>query len=119
MSLDVTLNVKYHVSYDNCGTWEEKEDEVFWKNITHNLSTMAKHADLHEACWSPYEIGNKAGDILPYLKKGLEKLKAKPKYFKQYNAKNGWGLYEHLVSFVEEYIEACEKYPDAIISISV
>jgi hypothetical protein len=34
------------------------------------------------------------------------------------NPENGWGTYEHLVKFVEEYILACDKYPESTIDIS-
>ena len=44
MSLDVTLKRKYHVSYDGGKTLEEREEEVYWANITHNLGEMAKRA---------------------------------------------------------------------------
>jgi hypothetical protein len=41
-----------------------------------------------------------------------------PERFEVYDSPNGWGLYEHFVPFVEAYLEACEKYPDAEVSVS-
>lgn len=95
------------------------EIEVFDRNITHNLTTMADKAGIYYALWRPEEKGWKfAKDVVPALEKGLKKLKAKPKYFEKFNAENGWGLYEHFVPFVEEVLEACKKYPNADIYVS-
>ena len=38
MGLDVSLMRTFHVSYDNCKTWEEKVETVYDNNITHNLN---------------------------------------------------------------------------------
>ncbi len=96
-----------------------QETEVFWKNITHNLGTMADKAGIYYALWRPEEKGYKiASDIIPILEKGLADLKARPKYFEKFNASNGWGTYEHFVPWVEEVLEGCKEFPDAKISIS-
>lgn len=96
-----------------------KTKEVFWANITHNLNTMAEKAGIYQACWRPEEINCKfAKDIIPLLKKGLEELKSKPDYFKQFDAENGWGTYKQFVPWVEKYLKACEENPDAIINVS-
>ncbi len=119
MSLDVSLMRKYHVSYDNGKTLEEKEEEVFDANITHNLGKMADEAGIYEACWRPEEIGAmKAKDILPLLEKGYADLKARPSYFKQFDSPNGWGLYVHFLPWIENYLEACKEYPEATIWVS-
>ena len=101
-------------------TLEEIEtNEVYSSNITHNLGTMADKAGIYYALWRPEEKGWKqAKDIIPVLEKGLKKLKSKSKYFEKFNAPNGWGIYEHFVPFVEEYLNACKEYPDAIIDVS-
>ena len=118
MSLDVDLIRKYHVSYDGGETMEEKEETVFEANITHNLNKMADKAGIYKACWRPEEIGaTQAKDILPLLEKGYADLKARPEYFKQFDSPNGWGLYKHFLPWVEKYMNACEKYPEAKISI--
>lgn len=119
MSLDVSLMRKYHVSYDNGKTLEEKEEELFDANITHNLGKMADKAGIYEACWRPEEIGAKqAKDILPLLEKGYADLKARPDYFKQFDSPNGWGLYIHFLPWVENYLNACKEYPEATIWVS-
>ena len=113
MSLNVSLYKKYHVSYDNGKTLEEKEECVFDANITHNLGEMADKAGIYKACWRPEEIGAiKAKDILPLLEKGYSDMKARPEYYKQFNPPNGWGVYEHFLSWVEEYLQACKENPE-------
>jgi len=106
MSLDISL-------IDN-------EDEVLYDtNITHNLTEMAKHAGLYEVLWRPELINAKyAKDIIELVEEGLKVLKSEPDFFKQFNSKNGWGLYEHFVTFVSKYLEALKKYPEATLIIS-
>lgn len=97
-----------------------KERELFYSgNITHNLNIMADKAGIYEALWRPEEIGAKyARDIIKILNKGLIALNVSPKYYEQFNSPNECGTYEDFVHFVEEYLEACIKYPDAIIKVS-
>ena len=91
---------------------------VFTSNITHNLGKMAEAAGIYKHLWCPEEIGiTKAKQLIQPLKKGLKKLKANPAKFKRYDSPNGWGLYEHFVPFVEEYLRACEEFPDGEITV--
>jgi len=114
MSLDVYLVVKA-----DTGNKETENITVFDSNITHNLNTMADKAGIYYHCWRPEELNiSKASDIIKPLKDGLDRLNKDPEYFKQFNAKNGWGLYDHFVPWVEEYLNACIQYPNATISIS-
>lgn len=118
MSLDVDLTRKFHISYDNGITWEEREESVYQSNITHNLGLMADKAGIYEALWRPEEINiYKAKDIIELLETGLADLKLRSDYFKSFNPENGWGNYKVLISFVEDYIQACKEYPDSIIEI--
>ena len=119
MSLDVYLNRKRYLSYDEGKTYTEDNEQVYWANITHNLNKMADEAGIYEALWRPEEIGKtKASEIVELLEKGLADLKARPEHFKKFNSPNGWGMYENFVPFVEKYLEACKDYPDAIIEVS-
>ena len=119
MSLNVYLTRKKWVSYDECKTHTEENEQVYWANITHNLWKMAGEAGIYEALWRPEEIGKtKASEIVELLEKGLADLKARPEHFEKFNSPNGWGMYKYFVPFVEEYLEACKEYPDAIIEVS-
>jgi hypothetical protein len=136
MSLDVGLYRKYHVSYDGGKTLEEKKECVYSSNITHNLNQMADKAGIYEALWRPYQLKEgynvpeedhqaeydfeennpvKAYEIIAIIEKGLEDLKSRPEYFKQFNSPNGWGMYDNFVPFVEEYLKACKEYPESYV----
>ena len=137
MSLDI--NLKCEKRCKNCG----EHQEYFFVgdfNITHNLAKMADKAGIYEALWRPYklhpdwkpisdddynlEIGFEANhpmyvkDILVKLKNGLEDLKARPDYFKQFDASNGWGTYEHFVPFVQEVYDLYKQYPEGELQVS-
>lgn len=61
MSLDVMLH--------------KDGEEVFWRNITHNLTKMADQADLYVPLWRPEENNvSHARDLVPLLESGLAKL---------------------------------------------
>lgn len=106
MSLDVSLTALV-------------ESSVFDRNITHNLSKMAHAAGLYEAIWRPEEINvYKASDLVPILEAGLRNLINNKDELVKLSPKNGWGSYEGLLDFVEEYLENCKMYPDSKISVS-
>lgn len=93
---------------------DENTNEVFEYNITHNLGEMASVAGIYECLWRPEEIGiTKARQLIEPLRQGLHELKLNPDHYKQFNPENGWGNYDGLVKFVEEYLNACYQYPDA------
>lgn len=92
---------------------------VYSANITHNLNKMADAAGIYRHLWRPEELGiTKAKELIEPLHNGLEKLKEDPARFDQLNPSNGWGTYAGLVSFVENYLAACIKHPEAIIRVS-
>lgn len=123
MSLDVYLQSSPTVC-SHCGQTlpagtTVEPDAVYHSNITHNLGKMADAAGIYEACWRPEEIGaTKAGQLIPLLREGFAKLKADPEYYSEFNSPNGWGTYEHFVPWVEQYLAACEKHPEAEVSVS-
>jgi hypothetical protein len=118
MSLDVYLTLGTSPC-PNCDGKGLIDIEVYWSNITHNLSSMAKAADVEQACWDPEKIGiTKASQLAPFLQAGLEKLKANPATFKIYEDSNGWGTYENLVEWLEAYLKACLSHPDADVRVS-
>lgn len=103
MSLDVSL-------LDPTSTYET--GELYHGNITHNLGEMASKAKIYDVLWHPVESNKPvAVDIIKILEDGLKDLKSRPKYFRQFDAENGWGRYDDFVPFVEEYLNACKEYP--------
>jgi hypothetical protein len=113
-----------------------ESDPVYRYNIAHNLWEMAHHAGLYEALLRPYRLRPHyipdlltedefeylqtilAGELIPHIEKGLSRLKSDPDYFKKYNPENGWGNYEGLVKFAENYLKACKENPDAKVEVS-
>jgi hypothetical protein len=99
-----------------CGhihTYSEKE-ELFAANITHNLSKMANEAGVYGVVWRPEENGiTKATQLIEPLAQAFMVMTEDPARFQQYNAANGWGLYEHFVPWLGKYLAACKEHPDA------
>jgi len=110
MSLDISLKI------NTCPHCDFGWEEVYEANITHNLWAMAKACGIYEVLRHPTQ--KYAWEIIPTIEKGLKKLKDKPSFYQKYNSENGWGMYEHFVPFVEKYLEACKKYPQAEITTS-
>lgn len=97
----------------------ETTEEVFWRNVTHNLTNMADAAGIYKHLWRPEELGiEKAGSLVEPLAEGLKRLQADPATFKVHNPPNGWGSYEGLVAFVSDYLAACKADPEAEIRVS-
>jgi hypothetical protein len=119
MSLDVYLTRKKWVSYDEGKTHTVEDEELYSRNITHNLNKMAEEAGIYTHLWRPEEIGiTKAKELIDPLKEGLHKLRSDPERYKKFNPENGWGNYEGLVSFVDDYLKACYEYPNSDIGVS-
>ena len=121
MSLDVSLySAENKTVMCSSNVHENEEEELLYNaNITHNLAGMADKAGIYKALWEPEEIGAKyAKDIIEIVDKGLADLKARPEYFEQFNSSNGWGVYEHFISFVSDYLDALKDNSDAEIYIS-
>lgn len=96
-----------------------RPSQVYWRNITHNLTRMAYAAGIYKHLWRPDEIGvTKAGDLIQPLRDGLARLESDPDTYSAYNPENGWGSYEGLVAFVRDYLAACEANPDADVRVS-
>lgn len=87
---------------------------VFEGNITHNLGGMADAAGIYKALWRPEEIGVvHAWQLVDLLTDGLALLRSDPERFRAMEPDNGWGTYEGLCEFVEQYLAACKEHPDA------
>jgi hypothetical protein len=121
MSLDVSLEsppFKVDTTCPHCSqTWRKTEVEEYWSgNITHNLGLMAEEAGIYEVLWRPEEVGiTTASQMIEPLTEGLKLLSSDPDRFKVYDAPNGWGRYEHLWDFVEQYLRKCKEYPSALV----
>lgn len=121
MSLDITLYANVpatDVVCRRCGSDEcDKQNvEVFEWNITHNLTVMADAAGAYKAVWRPEENGfASAGQVAPILREAIKQMERDPAKFQKHNPENGWGTYDGLLKFFRNYLEACERYPEATI----
>lgn len=106
MSLDVSLY---------------KGDEwLFSANITHNLNFMAAqvHKDFYTAIWRPENLGlTRAGEVADVIIQHIQNFAYNRYKYKQFDAPNGWGTYDDLMDFVCNYLTACLKNPEAIVSV--
>jgi hypothetical protein len=79
---------------------------------------MANEAGIYKHLWEPEENDyTLASQLIEPLENALTLLKSDPNHFKEYNAPNGWGVYEDFVNFVENYLNACKQYPNATIEV--
>ena len=109
MSLDVYLSTQV-----DTGGKEPYDVQLFTTNITHNLGAMAEWAGVYKAVWRPEENAIKTADqLIPILEAGLKKLIDNFDEASKYNSGNGWGMYPHFVSFLEDYLAACKQHPKA------
>lgn len=97
----------------------EESQEVYWRNITHNLGRMADAAGIYKALWRPDENDiTTAAQLIDPLTDGLMRLRDDPVKFKALNPENGWGDYDGLVNFVQDYLQACISHPTATVRVS-
>lgn len=106
MSLDVYLETPSHT----CPTCNHEHGGEY-----HYLEARRQWDDARSVC-AKYTV--KARDLIEQLRAGLDRLRADPQRFKEYNPKNGWGDYEGLVRFTANYLAACEEHPDAVVRVS-
>lgn len=112
MSLDVYLDEQ---KCPHCG----RSGEGFSANITHNLNKMADEAGIYGIVWRPEENGiTKARQLIEPLRKAIAAMKADPERFKRHDDSNGWGTYDDFLPWLEQYLAACERMPDALVSVS-
>ena len=118
MSLDVYLYAA--VKCEHCGKANKSEQVLYTANITHNLSMMAQAAGLYTVLWCPEEIDlTLAVDLIRSLEIGRDTLTIHASQFKAMNPKNGWGTYDDLLEFVENYLDACREHGSAYVVASV
>lgn len=98
---------------------EMDERYVYEANITHNMGRMAAECGLYEPLWEAQDKGlTHAAQLIEPIRDGLAALRADADYLRQFNPANGWGDYELLVRFTENYLVACEQWPDAEVRVS-
>lgn len=102
-------------------TVQKETVEVWWDNITHNLTKMADAVGAYKILWRPDEIYEgeiRAKQLTTDLTIAWLAIWQNPEALKKYNPKNGWGSYETLLNFVWNYLKATVEYPNAIVEVS-
>jgi hypothetical protein len=114
------VSLHFYLETKPCAACGRGPEKVYWRNITHNLGSMAKAAGIYMHLWHPEGLPEVtcAGDLIASLTAGLEKLRAEPAKYEAFNSPNGWGLYENFVPFVESVLAACVAHPKAIVRTS-
>ena len=99
-------------------------------NITHNLTEMARAAELYEALWRPYRICGFSDEeedkydiqlchLIPTLKRGIRIMETQKDYLiKNYSPENGWGTYSGLLEVTKQLLENCINYPGLFVEVS-
>ena len=106
MSLDVMLR-------------DDSGNEIYSRNITHNVGKMAQAADIYFCLWRPEEIGiTHAKQLIEPLTKGVILLATEKDRFEKFNSPNGWGMWLHFLPFCCNYLQACKSHPDALVEVS-
>jgi hypothetical protein len=106
MSLDVWLE-------------DEAGEELYSRNITHNLCEMADEAGIYGCLWRPDDLGiTHARQMIEQLEEGVALLATHKAMFEAFNSPNGWGLWEHFLPFCADYLQACRDHPDALVRVS-
>ena len=92
----------------------EEEKQVFFSNITGNLSAMVYAAGLYGILWEPNKLGfTQAGQLVQGLEGGLLNIVRYREHLETFNPHNCYGSYQTLLSSIEKYLKACKKYPNA------
>ncbi len=95
---------------------DEAGNEVYSRNITHNLGKMAQEAGIYMHLWRPDENGvTHARQIIEPLAAGVTLLATQKRRFEEFNSPNGWGTWEHFLPFCADYLQACRDNPDALV----
>ena len=88
-------------------------------NITHNLGQMFRAAGLD---WRDYKDADPEVTALALgrnVREALSLMRSDPERFRQFDAPNGWGTYEHALQFLEELAASCERHPDGKVGVSL
>jgi hypothetical protein len=111
LSLDIYLNIDV-----DTGGPELHEVNLYWRNITHNVSPMWIEAGVYDALYE--SNGKQAGEVLDALKAGYFDMITWPLTYQQLDPPNGWGDYEGALEFLRDFMVTCAKHPKAVIRVS-
>lgn len=109
MSLDITLT----------DVFIEPPIQLESLNITNNLIDFAKALNCYECIWKPQSLNIlSSSQLLPHLYEAYYKIIKYGDDYLPLLPKNGWGTKEQFLNFIDQYIETCITYPNALIEAS-
>jgi len=110
--MSLTVYLYNEVQGIRVGEFEKKY--MFAANINNFIAaTIAKEAGIFNVLWHPRRNGFQYGrQIIDLLQAGLDHMQKNPEVYYAIDEKHGWGLSSEFLKWVNEYIEACKKYPD-------
>lgn len=83
-------------------------------NITSNLRQLFQALPIGDLNQLNQQL---ASDVEEFILKSIDQLKEYPQYYQAYESPNGWGTLLGAMSFLEDFYEACQKYPYAILRV--
>lgn len=99
------VNAKTGLTYDDYSV-------EHFHNITYNLASMLKALNIY-----PYDlVGQSVKECLGKLHIAELKLLKEPEKYKKYEASNGWGTINTVLTFIHDVDNDWKKYPDALVS---
>ena len=99
---------------------EQLSLEVFTANDGGEFYWISEWAGIYEVLWEPEESGvERAVQLIEPLKNALTRLRSNPEKFRSMNVlfPGRWDTYCEFVPWVEAYLQACEKWPQAKVSV--
>lgn len=114
MSLDLYLHARKVCPH--CASFFGLGDELWWRNITHNVTEMWGKAGVYDAFYM--SEGHQAMEYVSVLERGLTLMVEDFKEYKALDAPNGWGRAEHAVAFLWAAYVAFRNNPEAMIRVS-
>jgi hypothetical protein len=115
------MGLKAFLDSEKCPCCGRSDNYFTSRNLTHNLAEMARKAGVYDAVWHPEQLVTsgtpKAWHVLGRLTRGTTGMKADPAQFKKLEPSNGWGTYDDFLLWLEEYRNACELFPDALVTV--
>ena len=109
------MSLDYYLRCKCCG------ENVFSRNITHNVHTMANNVKVDDKALGDLLWDYEGKNTLEYRNKvarGLTYVLTHRKELELYESPNGWGTYEGFKEFVIDVSQALFDYPDCEVWVS-
>ena len=107
--------MSYDITFVIPGTADDPVEP--WRNYTSNVSGMWSEAIGIERLADLIRDNPKPADLLPYIERGIEAMKAHPDKYRAMNPSNGWGDYDGALAYLEWLAQGCRDYPGAEVSV--